>query len=438
MRWCPVCGRRYQQAARFCEGCARPDGGAVVLLDTRPVVDHDADAEGLVVGGKAVIGGDVVARQDQHIYQGATQVTHVRTVDETKVTHTCALCGLKGTVSDGFHACPGCGRTVCRQDFVPGARLCVQCRDAAATVREDIYRQHALRYLANGRIVDSWERRRLDEARRSLGLPAVRAADIEQAVKRDLPHEDWRPEDERQLTSARQVLLEQGDAAHAIAYLEALAERHPEHQGLQTVWLEALAEHDPERALRATEAAQADVPAVHIVRARILRDRGAYQDGLDLLRDAHDKPATSAACREELTAAIVELILRQHLATRNPLYLQEARERFAAIAASPEPYPQALAALLRRLHGETVDLARLPVARADSIHARRVARLLRTVAEGATRPTTRVLRSRAKAPHPAQQVALVQEQARADAGPATRTFLPLRPDVIPREPGRSG
>src|ERR1043165_4554964 len=282
MHWCPVCGRRYQDDARFCERCARPDGG-----------------EGVVVGEKAVISGDVVARQDQHIYQGATQVTHVRTVDETKVTHTCALCGLKGTLSDGFHACPGCGRTVCRQDFAPEARLCVQCRDAAATVREDIYRQHALRYLANGRIVDTWERRRLDEARRSLGLTAVRAANVEQAVKRALPREDWRPEDERQVTSARQVLLEQGDVDHAIAYLEPLAERHPEHQGLQTVWLEALAEHDPARALEATEAAQTDVPAVHIVRARILRDRGRYQEGLDLLQDAHDQPTTTAACREE-------------------------------------------------------------------------------------------------------------------------------------------
>jgi hypothetical protein len=395
MKICPSCGQRFSDHERHCATCAQPDGSAVALIAP---VRATRGEEAIAISDQAVVSGEVIGHQEQHVYQGQATVTHIREVDETKVVHTCAICGLKATIDRGFHACPGCARTACAAHFDAPLRLCLECRDAAATVREDIYRQHALRYLADGRVIDPRERHQLDRARQSLGISAVRAATLEQSVRRDLPSEAWGAEQERQLGIARRLLLEEADADQTIAFLEPLAERHPDHQELQTIWLEALAERDPGRALRATEVVQADVPAVYIVRARLLAQQGRYQEGVDLLQDASGKPTLKPACRDEILAAIVELCVRRFLATRNRLFLIDAQERLEDIPSRHEPYMQALAALIAQLGGAAVDPAQLPRSLLASVHARRVLRLLAETRPGASagKPQGRIVRSRAR------------------------------------------
>ncbi len=299
-----------------------------------------------------MVSGDVIGHQVQHIYQGTANVTNITQVDDTRKALTCAICGLGGTLADGFHACPGCARTTCAKHFDDQARLCVDCRDSAATVKEDLYRQQVKRFLEPGCVIDAVERQQLDEARHSLGLSALRAAELERSVKGCHPGSGWGALQQHQFDAARRMLIAGDVTKEALAYLEPLAQRHPEHHELQALWLEALAEADPERALEVTARAEADVPAHALVRARLLAGHGRYQEAIDLLDDARRKPRLEVA-HVRFTAAAAELAILQARATGNRLYLADAEARLGEIAGSRDPYVQALARLLALLRGAT-------------------------------------------------------------------------------------
>jgi hypothetical protein len=393
MKACPACGRRFTDRESFCATCAGPDGGPVALqvaLDDPAPSPTVAAGPGagrrsgpeVAIGEQAVVSGEVIGRQQQNIYEGTANVTNIVEVDETKQARTCAVCGLAGTIADGFHVCPGCGRDACVEHFDRQARLCSDCRDAAAAAREDIYRRHALRSLAPGGRIGPWERIRLDAARRSLGLAAARAAALEQEARSALPDPAWGAEQQRQLEAATRLLVDGDDADQAIAYLQPLVERHPGHDALQELWLEALSERDPERALAATEASTAmstghpreDVPAVHLARARLLAARGRHQEALDLLADARAKPALRAA-ESRFIAAAAEVSIQRFLATGNRLFLGDAAARLDEAAGHHDPYLAAVAAWLAELRGQRGAVARATSGPGLDLHRRRIRRL---------------------------------------------------------------
>ena len=390
MKICPTCARHFSDQERFCPACAHADGTAMPL---RSVGQRDPGREAITIGEQAVVSGEIIGHQEQHIYQGTAHVTQMN--DDTKAVHTCAVCGIKGTIERGFHSCPGCARTVCAAHFDAPARLCVDCRDAARTVREDIYRQHAARHIEAGKLIDPWERQELELARQALGLTAVDAANLEQMVKRSLPDASWGAEQQRQLDGARRLLLERDDPRQALSYLEALVERYPGHHELQAVWLEALGESDPERALALTERTTADVPAVYIVRARLVAARGRFQEAIDLLNDARGKPHLEMG-RLHFIAASVEILLRHFLATGNRLFLADAEARLAEAHGSSDAYVATVTAWYDHLMGDPQALARLAVIPPENVHMRRVKQFIDHLPVGGTpRPllTGKVIRS---------------------------------------------
>jgi hypothetical protein len=329
---------------------------------------------GIAIAEQAVVSGDVIGPTQQTIYEGPAQVTNILSIDETKRVHTCTLCGLKGTIATGFHTCPGCGRTCCAQHVDRDARVCMECRDAAAAVRADLYRQQVVRGLASGGLIAPWQRSQLDAAWHSLGLSATQAAQLEESARRSLPGANWGPDEQRQLDAAERMLLHGDDAAQALAYLAPLAERHPSHDAVQTLWFEALSEQDPERALQATERAPADVAAAYLARARLLARQGRHQEGLDLLTQARGRPRLHGS-QVRFLAAAAEIAILQYLASGNELFLGDAATRLGEAACSRDPYVLAVAAWLKviRRAGAKPDKA-APVTASDIDH-RRIRRL---------------------------------------------------------------
>ncbi len=486
MMLCPSCGRAYDPPARFCATCAQSDGAPVALraagaaqagaaAPTRPAVQAPTAAggaaarapaapptqtaapragpaatpgkpQGIAIGEQAVVSGDVIGHQVQHIYQGTANVTNITQVDDTKRMLSCAICGLGGTLADGFHACPGCARTTCAKHFDEQARLCADCRDSASTVKEDLYRQQVRRFLEPGCVIDAVERQQLDESRQSLGLSAVRAADLERSVKDCHPGGGWGALQQRQLEAARRMLIAGAVTPEALSYLEPLAQRHPEHHELQALWLEALAEADPERALELSAHAAVDVPAHPLVRARLLAARGRYQEAIDLLDDARTKQRLEVA-HVRFTAAAAELAMLQARATGNRLYLADAEARLAEITGSRDPYVQALVRLLALLRGATPPPP--PAVPAADLATRRAllqeAAARATIQAAAPPPTGRILRSHAPrsatvwTTAPGQAGYIRDEDARGSgSSSAQRAIVPGAKQVPLDKPPREG
>lgn len=396
MKICPHCDGRFADHEHFCSTCAGSDGRPVALLIAMngPITPtNPSGSPSIAIGKQAVVSGEVIARKEQHIYKGTANITNILQVDDTKQVHTCAICGLKGTIASGFHICPGCSRITCADHFDKQARLCINCNDSASAVREDIYRQQARHFLDKNGLIDPWERKHLEAAQRSLGLTTLHAAALEQSVKKSLPGPTWGHEQQRQMEAARALLVKDDKFDQAVAYLEPLALRHPEHHELQSLWLEALAEHDPERALAATEQAQANVPAVYLVRARLLAERGRYQEGLDLLTDASSKRTLEVA-RIQFIATAVEIYIRHFLETGNHLFLTDAAARLDEVSGSKDPYVLAVTAWLAQLRDERTAPTIAFTGTACDLHLRRIRRMMTgTNAAATSRLGSRVFHS---------------------------------------------
>ena len=117
---CPRCHAVQPSAANFCQSCGFDFSEAVAAPPA------GKKQQGMNIGDKNVIAGDVVGNQESyHIAGGATFITNS---DETKKMVQCHVCGSNILIADSVN-CPVCRQTTCAGCFDRETNMCRTCAD---------------------------------------------------------------------------------------------------------------------------------------------------------------------------------------------------------------------------------------------------------------------------------------------------------------------
>ena len=161
-----------------------------VIQYVNPTPDHD---KAPYIDGNAMIAGDVTIHHQTHA---------------AVPFHKCKLCGK--IAAEGMHECPGCGATVCAEDFSKKGRLCLSCAELEAERRAGLISTHT-------GITETGKK--LAEIRQALGLRKRQPGDLETDPR---PPKRQAPVAVREQMDLAAALLDKGKAREALSCLQGL------------------------------------------------------------------------------------------------------------------------------------------------------------------------------------------------------------------------
>lgn len=210
----------------------------------------EPSGEGVQVGEKAVVGGDVTGgdRTEYKAVGGDVNI-HQAAQDDTKVVQSCGVCGETKTQTEGHGACPSCHNWICLTCFVKDQNLCLDC----IKKNEAFYSEELAKAYGDGMIEQS-ERELLRYKAKELKINETRAAELESPFA-DKAHEsgEMSSREKRSLARAKGD-LEKWDIKDAVRRLEPLFQEHGKNEKEVREWyFRSLIELDPERASQEVE-----------------------------------------------------------------------------------------------------------------------------------------------------------------------------------------
>ena len=117
--YCEFCGEKLEQK-NTCPKC-----GAILKEGVKFCRDCGTKFDGLFIGDKNVIGGDVIGSKEENKYYGATTV--IKNVDDTKKLSICSICRKHLLITEGY-SCPVCGNHICNDCYDQKNKLCPECK----------------------------------------------------------------------------------------------------------------------------------------------------------------------------------------------------------------------------------------------------------------------------------------------------------------------
>lgn len=254
--FCPNCNKEWPLTMKFCGECGfkfGSDGAA----------NKSGSNNGLSMGDKNVIAGDVMGKKDETNISG--NATIIKNEDESKKTAKCHVCGSIVLRIEGYD-CPVCGQFTCKNCYVPEAAMCKTCRNSSGTQKEDVYKQAVKRVLEDGKI-DMQERVELKSLQQQLGLTDTRILELENLVKSEMNLKNTTQIgtfDKINFEKAKAELYDNLNFNEALNVLEPLHTKYPNSEVILADYLFALSNINPQKAKDFIKTIQADVLCLYL------------------------------------------------------------------------------------------------------------------------------------------------------------------------------
>lgn len=279
---CPSCGMELPLNAKFCFGCGKP-------LDGSAPAGGGAPASGLNMGNDNVISGDVIGQKiagDNVGNKVMGNATFTTVQDDTKRVNNCAVCGCHLT-NDTGHTCPRCNKVVCYDHFDHEKFLCVTCVKEKHVSAVQEYERLLVDVYADGK-VDVEERYRLNTTRERLGLSQSEADEMEKKFISSSKTNSLTRSEKFAIEDAENNLL-QNHIADALSAIEPIYQRHPNDEGILTIYLRALRSQNPDKALSVVRSLKSDFLEAYLSNVEINMIKGRMDEAEIALDECKQK-----------------------------------------------------------------------------------------------------------------------------------------------------
>ncbi len=259
---CPKCKRTYEKGTKFCSEC-----GVRLGKGGQPSV------EGMSIGDKNVIAGDVNMIGKKETYKVGGNATIVHNEDETKQTAKCHICGSVVKKTSGY-ICPDCGQFTCAECFDDSWKRCVECARKVASGRAKQYRAKVDECLANGNKITTDQLKKLRKFAEELEFDEYTAMVIEDEAKRDARSKAPLTTIEKvDLEKATSLFYDDWNTAEALKLVEPIYWDHRSDDSIVELFIQLMTEENPEGAKSIIDDLEADLQWAYLSAATMdIRD----------------------------------------------------------------------------------------------------------------------------------------------------------------------
>ena len=243
---------------------------------------QNAEQDGLSMGDKNVIAGDVIGHKEEtHI---AGNATIIKNEDQTKQVKKCHICGSIVQIVDGFD-CPECGQFTCASCFDSDAGCCTDCVEQLKKRNDEEFKSALKMAYADGRIEYS-ERQQLITLQHKLKISDEKAKKFEQQFRGDTA-EALTTTEKLSIEQATKLYYKEENYTEALNLIKPIFENHQTREEVLNLYLPLLAETDSEQALNFINSMQVDILMAYITAIDIL----LKQDILDEAERKYNRAA---------------------------------------------------------------------------------------------------------------------------------------------------
>lgn len=255
---CPKCKRTYEKGTKFCSEC-----GVRLGKGGQPSV------EGMSIGDKNVIAGDVNMIGKKETYKVGGNATIVHNEDETKQTAKCHICGSIVQRINGYD-CPDCGQFTCAECFDTNWKKCEDCTRETIQQREQQYRNKVIEFLKNDNKLDNNELKELNKLENQLNIDSFRASEIQYEEKEKLHVEaEFTTIEKGQFEKATHLLYDEWKTSDALNLVEQIYRSHPKKEEILELYIQLLADEDPDEAKQIIDDLEIDILWAYLTNAII-------------------------------------------------------------------------------------------------------------------------------------------------------------------------